>query len=36
MGIATHRAGHRERKEDCKITFTDGTTKSWNYSKNGK
>lgn len=33
MGIATHRAGHRKRREDCKITFTDGRTLSWSYSK---
>lgn len=32
LGIANHRAGHRRRKEDCKITFTHGNTLSWNYS----
>lgn len=32
LGIAKHRMGHRERKEDCKITFTHGDTYSWKYS----
>lgn len=33
LGIASHRAGHRRRHEDCVITFTDGTTKMWKYSR---
>lgn len=33
LGIAKHRAAHRERKEDCKITFTHGDTKTWRYSQ---
>lgn len=32
MGIASHRAGHRRRKEDCKITFTNGDTFSYSYA----
>lgn len=26
-------AGHRERREDCTITFTYGDTKTWKYSR---
>ncbi len=26
LGIARHRAMHRDKKEDCKITYKDGTT----------
>jgi hypothetical protein len=33
LGIATHRAGHRNRKERCKIMFTDGTIKEWRYER---
>lgn len=33
LGIASHRASHRNRHEDCVITFTDGTTKMWKYSR---
>lgn len=32
LGISRHRASHREKKEDCKITFTHGNTFIWNYS----
>ena len=33
LGIAKHRAMHRDRKEDCKITFTHGDTLTFRYSK---
>lgn len=33
MGIARHRAMHRERREDCTITFTGGKTYTYEYSK---
>jgi len=33
LGIARHRAKHRDKKEDCKITFTNGETYRWNYAK---
>lgn len=33
LGIARHRAMHRDRKENCEITFTDGNTIKWNYGK---
>ena len=33
LGITRHRAGHRDRKEDCKITFTYGNTESYKYSE---
>lgn len=34
LGISNHRLGHRNRKEDCTITFTHGDTRTWNFSKN--
>lgn len=33
LGIARHRAMHRDKKEDCSITFTDGNTYFWKYSE---
>ena len=33
LGITRHRAMHRDRKEDCKITFTNGDTYAYNYSR---
>lgn len=36
LGIARHRASHRDKKEDCKITFSNGDTYSYNYSKKRK
>lgn len=33
LGIARHRAMHRKKKEDCKITFTHGDTYIWRYSE---
>ena len=32
FGIASHRAAHRRRGEDCKITFSNGKTYVWKYS----
>jgi len=32
LGIMRHRAMHRDRKEDCKITFTHGNTVKYNYA----
>ena len=26
LGIARHRTAHKERKEDCKISYTNGDT----------
>ena len=34
LGITMHRAGHRKRNEYCKITFTNGDTRSWDYQAN--
>lgn len=34
LGIAVHRKSHKKRGEDVKITFTNGNTYSWKYSKN--
>lgn len=36
LGITMHRAGHRNRKEYVKITFTHGDTRSWDYSNDKK
>ncbi|NCN44539.1 MAG: hypothetical protein GW898_10345 [Thiomicrospira sp.] len=32
-GINRHRAMHREKKEDCKITYTHGDTYTFEFSK---
>jgi len=32
QGIARHRAMHRDKGEDCTITFTNGDTYTWRYS----
>lgn len=31
MGIARHRAAHRDKKERCKIRFTYLDVKEWRY-----
>jgi len=33
LGIARHRAAHRDKKENCKIMFSDGTVKEWHFGK---
>lgn len=33
LGISRHRAMHRGKNEDCKITFTHGDTYLYRYSK---
>ena len=33
LGIARHRAKHRERKEDCRITYTNGDTFLHGYAE---
>lgn len=33
LGIARHRALHRDRGEDCKISFTDGRVETYLYYK---
>ncbi len=33
LGITHHRAMHRDRKEDCKITYTYGDTYIHRFSK---
>lgn len=33
LGIARHRAMHRDKKEDCKITYTNGDTYTHKFSK---
>ena len=33
MGIARHRAMHRDKRENCTITFTEGDTYTWEYGE---
>lgn len=33
LGVARHRAMHRDKMEDCEITLTSGDTYVWRYSK---
>jgi len=33
LGVATHRAMHRRKREDCRIGFTDGRIGVWEFSK---
>ncbi len=33
LGIARHRAMHRDKKEDCIISYTDSSKYSYSYSK---
>jgi len=33
LGINMHRAMHRKRKEDCRITYTYGDTYNFRYSE---
>lgn len=33
LGIARHRAMHRDKKEACEIAFSKGDTYRWNYDK---
>lgn len=33
LGIARHRAMHRDRQEDCEITMPLGGTIRWRFSK---
>ena len=33
LGIASHRASHRRKREDCIIEFTYGNIRSWKYSE---
>lgn len=33
LGITRHRAVHKERKENCKITYTNGDTYIHRYGK---
>ena len=35
LGIARHRAMHRDKKEDCKITYSNGDTYIHLFSKRG-
>lgn len=32
LGVPSHRAMHKRRKENCEITFTHGDTYKWNYA----
>lgn len=33
LGIMSHRAAHRRRKENCKITFSNNDTYTYKYGK---
>jgi len=33
LGIARHRAMHRDKREDCKITYSTGRTYDYDFSK---
>ena len=33
LGIARHRAMHRDKQEDCKITYKDGTIINHKFSE---
>lgn len=33
LGIASHRASHRRKREDCIIEFTYGNIGHWKYSE---
>lgn len=33
LGIARHRAFHRDKKEICEIRFTNGERKKWDYTE---
>lgn len=33
LGIARHRAMHRDKKEDCKITYKNGETINHRFNK---
>lgn len=34
LGVASHRAAHRRREEDCEITYTNGDTFRHKFSRN--
>ena len=36
LGIARHRAMHRDKQEDCKITYKDGKTLNYKFSQVAK
>lgn len=33
LGITMHRLAHKNRREDCKITFTHGDTYTYRFSE---
>jgi len=33
LGINRHTAMHRDKKQDCKVTYTYGNTKNYKFSK---
>lgn len=33
LGIMSHKAAHRRRKEDCRITYTYGDTYNFKFSE---
>lgn len=33
LGIARHRAMHRDKKQDCKITYSNGDTYTYSFAE---
>ena len=33
LGIGSHRAAHRRRRQDCRIVFSGGRTRLYRYSQ---
>ena len=33
LGIASHRASHRNRMEDCRILLSDGSIRTYHFSR---
>lgn len=33
LGIASHRAAHRNRQENCTIMYSDGRVSTFNYKR---
>ena len=36
LGVARHRAMHRDKREDCLIQMTDGRILKWEFSRRGR
>lgn len=36
LGLARHRAKHRDHKENCEIEFSNGFVERWNYAEKAR